>query len=203
MQDNVRRIDWTIKTGAEWWSGTDDTVFVDIYRDDHRIIRLNLEPGDTPRLDRGEHATYYWVFQRSDGLGVNVSGTNVPHTEAFSDGIRGHLRTRFVTQGQDAWEALDMWSTVTTGRLRFIPGTIDSSVWEETHHDFFFPGRDILSSRQLRRHHHSDTQLLRSHFGFARLETPDAATRPMKGGAQPWEDPPPWEILGGLDCAIS
>ena len=145
MLERVERISWTIETGDAWWSGTDDVVWIDILRDGNRIIRLRLEPGSTPRLDRGENATYFWVFKRDDGLGVNVSGTNVPHTERFEDGIRGHLQVRFETAGQDAWEALDMSSTVTTGRLRHIPGTIDASEWERTNHDFFFPGRDVLS----------------------------------------------------------
>lgn len=142
----VRRIDWTIDTGEEWWSGTDDTVLIDIIRDGDRIIRLNLEPGHTPRLDRGESATYYWVFQPPDDIGVAVSGTSVPYTEEFPDGIEGHLDVTFTAQGEDAWEALDMESTVYTGRLRHIPGTIDEVEWVETLHDFYFPGRDILST---------------------------------------------------------
>ncbi len=145
MLERVERIDWTIETGDAWWSGTDDTVKIHIFRDDQRIIRLNLEPGDTPRLDRGETATYFWVFRRDDNIGINVSGTNVPHTEPFPAGVRGHLRVMFETRGQDAWEALDISSTVTTGRLRHIPGTIDASEWIRTPHDFDFPGRDVLS----------------------------------------------------------
>ncbi len=142
----VSQIDWTIKTGQLWWSGTDDIVRIEILRDGGLIKRLNLEPGDTPRLDRHEYATYYWVFRHPDGLGVNVSGTNVPYTEDFPEGISGHLKVRLAAKGNDAWEALDIDSTVHTGRLRHIPGTLDATEWVEELHDFSFPGRDVLST---------------------------------------------------------
>lgn len=143
---NVTRIDWTIATGDAWWSGTDDTVKIEILRDGHLVQRLNLEPGRTPRLDRGEFTTYYWVFRDPDGLGVAVSGTVVPHTEPFPNGVGGHLKVRFVARGEDAWEALDISSTVHAGRLRHIPGTIDAHEWVEELFDFSFPGRDVLST---------------------------------------------------------
>ena len=66
----VTRIDWAINTGESWWSGTDTQIKIEIYRDNQLLKRLNLEPGRTPRLDRGEFATYFWVFQNPDGLGV-------------------------------------------------------------------------------------------------------------------------------------
>src|SRR6478672_1481008 len=68
LMTNVTRIDWTIQTGDQWWSGTDTQVQMEIYRDGDLIKRLNLEPGNTPRLHRGELATYFWVFQDPDGL---------------------------------------------------------------------------------------------------------------------------------------
>jgi hypothetical protein len=142
----VTRIDWTIQTGDQWWSGTNDTVKIEITRDGDLIKRLNLEPGDTPRLDRNEFATYFWVFQHPDGLGVSVSGTPVPFTVDFPNGLSGHLEVRFRAKGEDAWEALDIDSTVRTGRLRHIPGTIDATEWVEEFHDFRFPGRDVLST---------------------------------------------------------
>ncbi len=143
--DNVTRIDWTVDTGLKWWSGTDDTVKLEIYRDSTLIKRLNLEPGNTPRLNKGESATYYWVFRDPDGLGVSVSGTTVPFTEAFPNGVSGHLRVKLIAKGDDAWEKIAINSTVTTGQLRFIPGTIDSSVWLEDEQSFFF-GRDVVLS---------------------------------------------------------
>ena len=142
----VKRIDWTIDTGKKWWSGTDDTVFIDIMRDGDRIIRINLEPGNTSRLDRGESVTYFWVFEHPDEIRKAVSGTTVPYTEEFPEGIEGHLDVTFTAQDEDAWEALDIQSAVHTGRLRNIPGTIDSVEWVENVHDFYFPGRDVLST---------------------------------------------------------
>lgn len=143
---NVTRIDWTIQTGEKWWSGTDDTVKIEILRDGSLVKRLNLEPGHTPRLNRNEYATYYWVFQSPDNIGVSVSGTAVPYTEPFPHGIRGHLKVRFTAKGEDAWEALDISSTVQSGYLRSIPGTIDSVQWVVQLDDFYFPGRDVLST---------------------------------------------------------
>jgi hypothetical protein len=51
------RIDWTVKTGESWWSGTDTQIKIEIYRDNQLLKRLNLERGQTPRLDRAEEAT--------------------------------------------------------------------------------------------------------------------------------------------------
>jgi hypothetical protein len=142
----VTMIDWTIQTGDAWWSGTDGTVKIEILRDGRLVKRLNLEKGRTPRLDRGEWATYFWEFQSPDGLGVAVSGTAVPYTESFPNGIRGHLQVKFVAQSDDAWEALEIDSSVYSGQLRHIPGTIDAVEWRETVEDFRFPGRDVLST---------------------------------------------------------
>ncbi len=142
---NVTRIDWTVQTGHEWWSGTDDTVKLEIYRDQHLIKRLNLEPGRTPRLNRDELATYYWQFQSPDGLGVSVSGTAVPYYEVFPQGVAGHLRVKLVAKGDDAWEKLSIESTVHTGNLRHVPGTIDSFRWVEDYQSFYF-GQDVVLS---------------------------------------------------------
>ena len=66
----LTKIDWTVKTGEQWWSGTDTQIKIEIYRDNSLLKRLNLEPGNTPRLNRSELATYYWVFQNPDGVGL-------------------------------------------------------------------------------------------------------------------------------------
>ena len=142
---NVTRIDWTIQTGNQPWSGTDTTMKIEILRDGNLIKRLNLEPGNTPRLNRGELATYYWVFTSPDNIGVAVSGTPVPYTEAFPNGIRGHLQVRLVAQGDDAWEKVRIDSTVHSGRLRYIPGTIDGFTWQEDWDEFAFT-RDVVIS---------------------------------------------------------
>jgi len=142
---NVTKIDWTIKTGDQGWSGTDTPVQMEIFRDSTLLKRLTLEPGRTPRLDRSAQATYYWRFESPDGLGVAVSGTAVPFFERFPNGIRGHLRVRFIAKGDDAWEKDWISSNVYFGELRFVPGTIDAHVWNEDWETFFF-GRDVALS---------------------------------------------------------
>lgn len=127
------------------WSGTDTTVKLEILRDGNLVKRLNLEPGRTPRLSRGELATYFWTFRDPDGIGVSVSGTAVPYYESYPKGVRGHLQVRLVAQGDDAWEKLFVDSTVTSGELRHVPGTIDSMVWQESWEEFSF-GRDVVLS---------------------------------------------------------
>jgi hypothetical protein len=142
---NVTRIEWTIKTGERWWSGTDTQVQIEIYRDQQLIKRLSLEPGRTPRLDRAEFQTYYWEFQSPDGLGVSVSGTAVPYYERFPDGVHGHLIVKFIAKGDDAWEKDWIESAVYSGELRHIPGTIDSFRWVEDWETFLFD-RDVVLS---------------------------------------------------------
>jgi len=142
---NVTRIDWRVETGHQWWSGTDDTVKIEIWRDSTLIKRLNLEPGDTSRLDRSENTNYYWVFQDPDGLGVSVSGTVVPYSVSFPNGVNGHLKVKLVAKGDDAWEKIAIDSTVTTGQLKHVPGTIDSMKWIEDYDSFYF-GQDVVLS---------------------------------------------------------
>ena len=142
---NVTRIDWTIKTGERWWSGTDTQIQIEIYRDSQLVKRLNLEPGRTPRLDRAEFQTYFWEFQSPDGIGVAVSGTTVPYYERFPDGVRGHLTVKFIARGDDAWEKDWIESVVYSGELRHVPGTIDSVRWLEDWESFFFD-RDVVLS---------------------------------------------------------
>src|SRR3954451_23327455 len=89
------------QTGDQWWSGTDSRIQLEIYRDGDLIKRLNLEPGNTPRLHRGEFANYFWVFKDPDGLGTSVSGTTVPYSVRFPKGVGGHLRVKFVPKGDD------------------------------------------------------------------------------------------------------
>jgi len=141
----VTRIDWTIQTGHEWWSGTDTTVKIEICRDNTLIKRLNLEPGHTSRLDRNELATYYWIFESPDHVGVSISGTTIPYYVDFPHGVSGHLRVNLVAKGDDAWEKLSLDSTVHSGDLRGVPGAIDSVEWVETQESFYF-GRDVVLS---------------------------------------------------------
>ncbi len=141
----VTKIDWTIKTGEKWWSGTDTQITCEVLRDNSQLLLANLEPGNTPRLDRSELATYYWIFQNPTGLGVSVSGTPVPYYIEFPNGLHDHLRVRLTAKGQNAWEKDWIRSNVYFGELRHVPGTIDSMVWVEDWETFFF-GRDVILS---------------------------------------------------------
>ena len=141
----VTKIDWTIKTGEKWWSGTDTQIICEVFKDKSLLIKANLEPGNTPRLDRSELATYYWIFQNPSGIGVSVSGTPVPYYISFPDGLQNHLRVRFTAKGRDAWEKDWIKSNVYFGELRHIPGTIDSMVWNEDWEAFYF-SRDVVLS---------------------------------------------------------
>lgn len=145
---NVTRIDWTIKTGEKWWSGTDSQIQIEIYRDSQLLKRLNLEPGRTSRLNRGELATYFWIFQNPDGVGVSISGTVVPYYEVFAEGIPGHLKVKFIAKGNDAWEKDWIDTAVYTGELRHVPGTIDSFVWAQDWQEFLFARDVVLSTDQ-------------------------------------------------------
>jgi hypothetical protein len=146
---NVTKIDWTVQTGDQWWSGTDTQIKIEIMRDDHLIQRINLEPGKTPRLNRGEHQTYFWVFKSADSVGTSVSGTAIPFFEFFPNGIKGHLRVRLVAKGDDAWEKVSIESNVFFGELRNVPGTIDEVRWNEDWETYLF-GRDIVLSTDKR-----------------------------------------------------
>jgi hypothetical protein len=143
---NVTRIDWTVKTGDQWWSGTDSTIKIEIYRGSQLLKRLNLEPGNTPRLNRSELTTYYWEFHSPDGIGVSVSGTAVPYYEVFPNGIEGNLRVKLITQGDDAWEKLWIDSTVYFGELKHVPNTIDAFQWIENWETFYFGQEKVLST---------------------------------------------------------
>ena len=75
---NVQRILWTFHTSTRRHSGTDSPVSIDILRDGTRLAYIWQEPGNTPRLSRGEVATYFWTFQNLTGIGVAVSGPGWP-----------------------------------------------------------------------------------------------------------------------------
>ena len=141
----VTKITWRIKTGSQWWSGTDSQVNMEIYRDGTMLQRLRLEPGQTARLHRNEDATYYWVFQNPSGVGVAVSGVTIPYYEEFPNGTSGHLKVKFIAKGDDAWEKTSIVSTVVSGDLKYVPGTIDGLYWEE-HQDVLVFNRDVVLS---------------------------------------------------------
>jgi hypothetical protein len=143
---NVTKISWRIQTGNQWWSGTDTEIDMEIYRDNSLLQRLRLEPGRTSRLDRNENATYYWVFENHSGIGVSYSGFTPPYYEEFPNDISGHLKVKFIARGDDAWEKIAIYSTVFSGNIRGVPGTIDSLYWEEHRDDFAFTRDFVLST---------------------------------------------------------
>ncbi len=142
----VTKISWRIQTGNQWWSGTDTEIDMEIYRDGTLIQRLRLEPGRTSRLNRNENATYFWVFENHSGIGVSYSGFTPPYYEEFRNGIAGHLKVKFIARGDDAWEKVDIHSTVFSGEMRHVPGTIDSFYWEEHRDEFSFTQDVVLST---------------------------------------------------------
>ncbi len=143
---NVRRIEWTYHTSSQEGSGTDSQVRVEIYRDGNLLANVSDEPGETARLDRGEVATRGWSFENPTGLGTAISGTPVPYTESFPNGVGGHLRVRFRITGDDAWRIGTIESTVFSGRMEHVAGTIDSFEWVESPQHFSFAGLDVLST---------------------------------------------------------
>jgi len=141
----VTRIDWTFTTSTQAGSGTDSPVSLEIMRDGRTIVNVFDEPGETERLDRGEVATRFWQFRSPNNIGVSVSGVAIPYTEDFPNGVRGHLVVRLRIHGDDAWRKDNIASTVWSGELHGIPGTIDSFQWVETGESFNF-GQDVVLS---------------------------------------------------------
>jgi hypothetical protein len=141
----VTKISWRIQTGNKWWSGTDTEVDMEIHRDGTLLQKLRLEPGRTSRLNRNEQATYFWVFVNYSGIGVSYSGFTPPYYEEFPSGVAGHLKVKLIARGDDAWEKVAIHSTVFSGEIRGVPGTIDSLYWEE-HRDEFDFNRDVVLS---------------------------------------------------------
>jgi hypothetical protein len=143
---DIRRIEWTIHTSGRPHSGTNTPISVEIFRDTTRLAYVWQEPGNTPRLSRGEVATYSWTFVNLTSVGVVVSGKPVPYTESFPDGFAGHLRVVWRAWGDDLWRVGLVESHVVTGAKRFTPGTIDAWEWVETPHRVAFAGEDVLST---------------------------------------------------------
>ena len=142
---NVTKISFRIQTGNHGWSGTDTEIDMEIYRDSTLLVKLILEPGRTARLTRNENATYYWVFLNNSGVTVSISGFTPPYYEEFPYGVEGHLKVKFIARGDDAWEKVLIVSTVFSGDIKGVPGTIDSMYWEEYRKDYAFT-RDVVLS---------------------------------------------------------
>ncbi len=60
---DVTKIEWTIKTGDTWWSGTDTVVKIEILRDGNLVKRLNLEPGRADTASPNRHNRRQWLWR--------------------------------------------------------------------------------------------------------------------------------------------
>ena len=91
----VHQIGWQIKTHSDRWSGTDSRVTVEIIRDDQVVLAINIEPGNTTRLTRGESVFYYWTFRGTNFVPGDfttwIGGLPFPDGVEFPDDVQGHL----------------------------------------------------------------------------------------------------------------
>jgi hypothetical protein len=131
----ISEIGWDIKTSSAQFSETDTPVSVEILRDDIQVIALFIEPGNTPRLNRGASEFYWWRFQganfapNSSDIGHSTGGEGFPHGVEFPQDIQGHLKCRLRAWGNDKWIKDNIEGFVRYARLVGVPGTIDSTVW--------------------------------------------------------------------------
>lgn len=131
----LSEIGWDIKTSIAQFSGTNTPISVEIMRDNTLVIALLIEPGNTPRLDRGTSAFYWWRFQGANfapnpsGIGHSIGGQGFPHGVEFPQDIKGHLKCRLRAWGDDMWIKDNIDGYVRYARLVGVPGTIDSTIW--------------------------------------------------------------------------
>ena len=131
----ISEIGWDIKTSITPGAGTDSQLTVDILRDDQSVIQLNVEPGETSRLDRDESQFYFWRFvgatpePSNSNIGEVESGQENPHGVEFENDIFGHLKCRLRIYGDDMWIKQQIDGYVRYAKLQGVPGTIDSANW--------------------------------------------------------------------------
>lgn len=129
----VSEIAWDIKTADRAWSGTDTPVSVEIIRDDDIVLALNVEPGQTGRLDRGDSEFHWWAFKGTHFAPGDivqwVGGLPTPDAVEFPDGIEGSLKCRFRAHGDDMWIKDDVDAYVRYTKPKGIEGTIDAMKW--------------------------------------------------------------------------
>ncbi len=130
----VHQIGWQIKTHSDRWSGTDSRVTVEIIRDDQVVLAINIEPGNTTRLTRGESVFYYWTFRGTNFVPGDfttwIGGLPFPDGVEFPDDVQGHLKCRFRIHGDDLWKKDEIVGYVKYTNYYHIPGTIDSFEWQ-------------------------------------------------------------------------
>ena len=131
----VSQIGWQIKTGASGGAGTDDRITVEVLRGNESIITLNVEMGETERLNRDNDVFHWWDFDRmywEPGDIVEwIGGLPYPNAVEFSDDVHGVLRCRFRAHGDDAWEKDSITVMVKYAERHFIEGTIDAFEWKD------------------------------------------------------------------------
>ena len=131
----VSSIGWHIKTSSDKYSGTNSRVTVSILRDDISILALNVEPGSTTRLDRGNSVFHSWKFQGAifypSEFNTWLGGLAFPDAVEFPDDIQGHLKCKFEIHGDDLWKKDDIIGYVKYATPQSVPGTIDSQIWVE------------------------------------------------------------------------
>lgn len=129
----VSEIAWDIETEDDDWAGTDSRLTVEIIRDGEEVIALNVEPGNTGRLDRGDSEFHYWEFGATHFAPGDyrtwTPGLPYPEAVEFPDGIEGSLECRFRIHGPDMWIKDRIDSYVRYTSPEGVEGTIDSMQW--------------------------------------------------------------------------
>lgn len=100
----IRGLRWDISTSNDPGAGTDARLACEIFRDGNYLFRVNLEPGETERLDRGTFFSLYYMFTQpfyalpiDQGIAQGVVGIEFPQ------GIAGHLSLKLQIYGDDKW----------------------------------------------------------------------------------------------------
>lgn len=129
----IHEIGWQIDTAGAQYSGTDSRVSTTILRDNAAVITLNIEPGNTQRLHRGESSFYWWRFAGTNFVDSDIvswiAGLPFPDGVEFPDDVHGHLKCRFRIYGDDLWRKDQIIGYVRYMTYHHIPGTIDSFAW--------------------------------------------------------------------------
>ncbi len=129
----VHEVAWDIRTSGARHSGTDSPVTVTLLRDDAPVISLNVEPGNTQRLNRGASELHWWrfsgaIFQDPDVV-TWIAGLGYPDGVEFANDVNGHLKYRFRIYGDDLWQKERIDCYVRYLSFQHVPGTIDSFIW--------------------------------------------------------------------------
>lgn len=129
----VHEVAWDIKTSSQPYSGTNSPVTVTMLRDDAPVIALNVEPGNSNRLQRGDSQFHWWrfsgaYFQDPDVI-TWIAGLGYPDGVEFADDVPGHLKYRFRIYGDDLWRKDRIDCYVRYLSFQHVPGTIDSFIW--------------------------------------------------------------------------